>query len=535
MVITEAMGIMALAHSHVFVRRRPGNILSSNRRLYRRTAALVLFVIYTKSAAAGDLDISPRITIGAIYTDNLRLEPSNEEADVAAEITPGISVRADGNRLDASLDYQMENYVFYDNSNANNTAHQLDAVAAAELTKNFLFLDARSSVGQAIIDADERISLNNFNTTGNQTDFYTYTLSPHIQNHFGGYADSSLRYTYSRLEYDEGASDSTINGVDARLVSGRNFKQIAWFANYIYDSIDYDDSSRQNDRFENANGEIRHGVSKDFTLIGQAGWSNDDLESSRDFETGTYWAVGGFWQSSRFWSLEALAGNNLKTATVGLYPTVRTSLRVNYRDREVGLNPGERWTVAFNHYTRRTTWNARYFEDTTTELQRRQETSNTFLGVDPITGEVNPDPQPGDLIVPVETEISSLTDEVEERKRASGTFGMNTGRSGLRATIFHETRDRLASGTEEKTQGVTGAWNRRLAPRTNTILSGSFQRITGDNQDDRDFWYIDAAIIRRISRTLSGSLEYRFTREDSDNDENDYDENHVIVRMTATL
>jgi len=535
MAITEGTGITVMA-SHARARYQPENRLSSNNELYGRTAALVLLAIYTTPIVAGNLDITPRIRAGAIYTDNLRLDPSNEEQDAAAEVTPGISLRADGNRLDASLDYQMENYTFLKNSNANNTAHKLNATAAAELAKNSLFLDASSAVGQAVIDADERISLNNFNTSGNRTDFYTYTMSPYMQNHFGGYADGILRYTYSQLNYDdEGTSDSTRNGVDAALVSGRRFKQVAWRANYSYNDIEYDESFRQNDKFENADGEIRHGLSKEFGLVAQAGWSNDDLSTGRNFETGTYWAAGGFWQPSRFWSLEALAGKNLATASVGLYPTVRTSLLVNYRDRDIGLNPGERWTVDFKHRTRRTVWSAKYLEDTTTQQLRQRETDNTFFGVDPITGVPNPDPQPGDVVVPVQDEFISLSGEVEERKRASGSFRMNTGRSGVRVTIFNQIRDGLDSGLDEKTQGVNGSWNRRLASRTNTILSGSFQRLTGDDRDDRDFWYVNASLIRRISRKLTGTLDYRFTRQDSDNDQNDYDENHVIARLTATF
>ena len=533
--MAEGTGMTAMANCHSRTRYQPDDMLSSNSELCGQTIALVLLVIYSVPAAAGDLDVTPRIRLGAIYTDNLRLEPSNEEDDVAAEVTPGISVRADGNRLDASLDYQMENYVFAENSDANNTAHQLNATAAAELSKDLLFLDARSAVGQAIINADEPISLNNFSTGGNRTDFYSYELSPYLQNHFGGYTDGTLRYTYSQLFYDQGASDSTRNGVDARLASGRRFKQVSWFGNYSYNEFDYDDSSRQSDRFEDANGEIRHRTTQDFSLVAQGGWVNDDVQSSRDSNNGSYWAVGGFWQPSRFWSLEALTGYNLTTASVGLYPTVRTSLLVNYRDSDIGLNAGKRWTVRFNHYTRRTVWGAGYFEDTTTEQQRRRETTTAFLNVDPITGEVNPDPQPGDVVVPVETEILSISDEVEERKRAFGNFGINTGRSGVRASIFHEERDRLESNTQEKTKGVTAAFNRRVAPRTNSILSGSFQRITGDTTTDKDFWYIDASLIRKIGRRTSGSVAYRFTRQDSDNDRDDYDENHIIGRLTTTF
>jgi uncharacterized protein (PEP-CTERM system associated) len=77
--------------------------------------------------------------------------------------------------------------------------------------------------------------------------------------------------------------------------------------------------------------------------------------------------------------------------------------------------------------------------------------------------------------------------------------------------------------------------NRRLAPRTNTILTSSFRRITGDTREDTDFWYIDASVVRQIARGINGSLSYRFTRQDSNDDQQDYDENHVIARVTAAF
>jgi uncharacterized protein (PEP-CTERM system associated) len=527
--------ITGMASSLAGAEHKRGRLLCSENEFYGRVAALCLF-FYVSPVFAGTVDITPRIRLGAIYTDNVFLEPSDEEADVAAEITPGISIRADGNRLNGSLDYRMENYVFYENSDANNTAHQLLANGTAELSKDLLFLDASSQAGQAVIDAERTISINNFNTGGgNRTDFYTYTLSPYAQNNFGGWVSGSARYTYSQLHYDEGTSDSTVNGIDTTLASGRMFKEVSWFGNYSWRDVDYDDSGRQDDTRENANGEIRHRMTQDFTAVAQAGWANNELQSSRDSDNGTYWAVGGFWQSSRFWSLEALTGQNLTTVTGSLFPTVRTSLVVNYRDSDVGLNSGKRWTVNANHRTRRTSWNARYFEDTTTQEQRQLDSATTFFGVDPITGEINPDPQPGDVVVPVQTDIFTLTDEVEERKRASGTFGMDTGRTGIRLTVFHENRDRLESGTEEKTRGGTASVNRRLAPRTNTILTSSFRRITGDTREDTDFWYIDASLVRQIARGINGSLSYRFTRQDSNDDQQDYDENHVIARLTAAF
>ena len=55
--------------------------------------------------------------------------------------------------------------------------------------------------------------------------------------------------------------------------------------------------------------------------------------------------------------------------------------------------------------------------------------------------------------------VVSLTDETIERKRAYGTLGIDTGKTGVRMTLFHEQRDYLESGDEETTKGVSGSWD----------------------------------------------------------------------------
>jgi uncharacterized protein (PEP-CTERM system associated) len=214
---------------------------------------------------------------------------------------------------------------------------------------------------------------------------------------------------------------------------------------------------------------------------------------------------------------------------------------VNWRDRKVGLNPGSAWFGTFRHRTRRTTWSARYIEDTTTQQQTQlDEGGFTFQGVDPLTGDSNPNPQPGDLVVIVPSgPITSLTNEVEERKRGSGSVGMKTGKTGLIFTVFREQRRFLTSLREEDTTGFSSSINRRVAPRTNAVLTGSWQRIEDDdpsgtrNIGDRDFWYIDAQLRRQIRPRLDGMVGYSFTRQDSDREVDSYDENRLEARITA--
>jgi uncharacterized protein (PEP-CTERM system associated) len=500
---------------------------------------LALVLLCTTAVHAGQWTITPRLTLAEVYSDNINLDDSDKEYDLVTEISPGISVHGESARLRADLDYQLQNTIFLRNSDANGTSHQLTADGTAEVTKNFFFVDAASSIGQSIVDADRTISTNNINNAGNQTDFYAYGVSPYIRPHFGGYADGEFRYSLDHVRYDDSVSNSVENRFDANLVSGRKFGPLSWSANYAYDDLRRDKAS--NATYQNADGEASYFISRKFSLVAQAGWADNDIQTSEEIENGTYWAAGGFWQPSRYYSLEALTGVNLTTVTVGIYPGRRTSLLVTYRDRDVGLNPGETWSGTFSHRTRRTTWSADYIEDTTTQQQQQLgEGGFGFLGVDPETGETNPNPQPGDLIVITPTgPITSLTNEVEERKRGSGSVGMRTGKTGLLFTVFSEKRRFLTSLREEDTWGFSSSIDRRVAPRTNAVLTGSWQRIEDDDprdnveNEERDFWFIDAQLRRQISPRLDGMVGYTFTRQESGRDDDGYDENRVIARITA--
>jgi uncharacterized protein (PEP-CTERM system associated) len=488
------------------------------------------------AAKAGDWNITPRISLAGIYSDNVDLEPDNEQTSYITEVSPGISVRGIAGRFQANIDYQMENFFSSQNNYSPNTNHQLVAGTTTELAKDLFFLDANARAGQTILDNSRTLSQDNYTDNRNRTDFITYTLSPYITPHFGTFADASLRYSYDDVLYRKGdASDSTTHRVGASINNGRWFSLLTWAGNYNYRK-ESRSGSASDVEYEEANGNARFRLTRYFSLVGEAGRTNDFFATNEGVDNGSYWSVGGFWQHSRYWSLEAQKGHNQKTATLGLFPTRRTELVINYRDRDVGRNPGEVWTGRFSHYTRRSSWSATYIEDTTTSQQRRLEEQGGFLLVDPVTGEPNPDPQPGDVVVNVPLgPTSTLTDEVEERKRGEGTVGFNTGKSGLRATIFYEQTRFLESLQEEETRGISGSWNWRFAPATSSILTGSWRRNTGNDRDDNDYWYVQALVQRQITTDLTGSLSYRHQREVSDDDDNDYEENSVIARLTATF
>jgi uncharacterized protein (PEP-CTERM system associated) len=509
-----------------------------------RQAGLVVMVVFMNTAYAGSWDITPRISLAEIFSDNINLDDDDKEYDLVTEITPGIRIHREGGRLSADIDYEMQNLIFLNESDASGSNHRLNGNSTAELARDLVFVDATARAGQSIVDTNRTISNNNINNGGNRTDFFAYSLSPYLQNDFAGWTEGQFRYTYGEVNYDDDESDDqTENSYDARMVSGRKFGPLSWTATANHTNLDYSRSegeARDDEEYRNAELNARYRISSLFSLIGTAGHADNDYNTTDQIENGSYWAFGGFIQPSRYYSFEAQKGNNLKTATANAYPTRRTALTVTYRDRDVGLNPGERWSGSFNHRTRRTTWQARYFEDTTTQQQEVLSGSGpSFGGIDPETGEPVPDPQPGD--VPVDEPLGptfSLTNEVFERKRGSGTFGMKGAKTGLRVTIFEERREYQVSGREERVRGISGSINRRLAPRTNGILSGSYER----NKDDTEFSdledvyaFIRTEVSRQISRKATGSIAYQLQLQDSNDDSRDYTENSLEARLTVVF
>ena len=74
--------------------------------------------------------------------------------------------------------------------------------------------------------------------------------------------------------------------------------------------------------------------------------------------------------------------------------------------------------------------------------------------------------------------------------------------------------------------------------RTNGILSGTLQRIK-DGRDGGDledvYAYIRTEVTRQMSRTLTGSVAYQLSTQDSNEDRRDYTENRLEARLTAVF
>ena len=298
--VTGGTGITPMGGNDRIIRNLT-DIMIYFRHSCRLWITLFTLLLCAMRVEAGDWDITPRITVSALYSDNINLDDSDKEYDMVTEVAPGVSIRGEGARLSAVLDYQMQNTFFLRESDGNGTFHQLNANGTAELTRNFFFVDGTSTMGQAVIDANDTVSTGNLNNAGNRTDYYTYGLSPYILPHFGNVANGSLRYTYNSVNYDEGSSDAEQYRIDAGLTSGRFWGPLSWSGEYHNDELRRDSSS--DTEFEGASGNARYLINNNFSLVAQGGYEHNRFDSSQDDDNnnGTFWAVGVFWQPSRFY------------------------------------------------------------------------------------------------------------------------------------------------------------------------------------------------------------------------------------------
>jgi len=319
--------------------------------------------------------------------------------------------------------------------------------------------------------------------------------------------------------------------VDARLTSGVRFGPLSWSLDYYND--DQQRAATSNVKFEHANANIGYRMLPGLSLLAQAGYENNHYETTRtNVVNGSYWGVGLGWKPNRHFSARALKGNRFETARVTITPTVRTSLSATYQKRTVGLNPGNTWSGTFALRTRHTSWEAQYFEDTTTVQQLALEQRDFFVRVDPVTLKPVPYSTSGPYVL-LQPTFLGLTNDVLVRKIARGSVGIRTARTGIRFSVFDERRAYQTSGEEQKTKGVNGSWSWRFATRTSSVLTSGWQRTHySTSSSSSAFWYTEETIARRIAPRLTGDVNYRHISRTSGAVGGGYDANQISFTLT---
>ncbi len=523
-------------------------------------------------AEAAQWRFIPSLTLRETFTDNINLEPDGESAWVT-EFNPGIYITnrqrnlAGGGgfggggfggggfggggfggggfggggrqrgRMLFDLNYRMQNIFSTQNGRGYDLRHQLQAAMSAELLRNAVYLDTSASAGQTLVDPSGIQAIDNLNNTGNRTDFYTFFVSPYWRPHFAGYAEGEVRVSYGYvLTPDATPKSSQRHAETVQLVSGHRFNILTWRASFRNDETLYAGKGSQDVLLRNGLGELRYRWTHDFSTFVRGGFNDSSFQSRTNTnQNGFFWTVGGRWQPTRLFMVEAGYGNNY-FVTVRITPTRRTLLEGTYMHNRVGTITGDVWRALIRHRTKRTVWQGRYFEDTTTSqsvLFDRQ----VFGLVDAFGNPIN-DPATGQQIQ-VFIDNPVLVDEAIQRKRGELMFTGRTAKNTFNVRVYAERRQYQVTDREDKIYGINGNWSWRWGSKTFTSVFSNWQNSKfnygqGEAQEDSTqiFWTTAFTLGRRLGKNVFAYLQYRHQAQISKKgDSLDYNENRAVAAI----
>ena len=526
-------------------------------------------------SSAGDWRITPRLSVGTTYSDNIRLAPSGEaEGDWVWQVDPGLSIYKQGGRLNLRLDYTAQGLLYTQNGDANTINNNLLAFGAAELYQDHFFVDVYGSMSQMPITSSGRVDAGAlgsngatpsslvglfsnlhlglpgaaelFNPTGifsnialtdNQTTQSTFGVSPYWRQQVGDWAEALLRYRYAAVNYSgsdnptdlpdrespDDLSNSRISTVEFNLTNGHRFSRTRWTLDYFYqqqdDSQDSMGAENGNNREEHVIGQADYRLTRAWALAAEAGYYNDQSTTDTENRNGPYWGLGATWTPNRFYTMTGLYGAEFNKLAAQWTPSLRTTLRFSRSDRQVGLNPGVYWDGVFSHRTRFSLWSASYLQEVTTSQQ---------LAADNLAGG-------GDGQVPIPGPGGSfgVTNEQFLRKTFNGAVAYQRGRYHLGLNAFHESREFQEAVNDETTYGAGALWTWRFAPRTASFLGTGWEHSELGDDQQNDYWVSVIGLARVFNPDWGGLISYRYYQNDADPSDQGFRENRINARLSV--
>ena len=495
-----------------------------------------VFMLNT-SVFAKELTIRPGISLQELYSDNVNLSPNGtEDGAFVTQISPYVTINTRGarNRINASL--RLENLFFHGVNKSSNTSFQGQLETRSRLWANSFFVDLRGTHTQTNTSNRGRVATDNISQSGNRVDVSTYTISPFWRIHLGGYAEGEARVSYSDVKVGNNddnrnqIADSRIHEEKITLNSSRRFDVIGWKL-----GLSNRNENRQSDdisdiHYFNTFGEINFKVIPRFILFVRTGYADNDLGLFQlNSKNGVYYQAGARWRPSSGLELSGAAGNN-NFIRLSMIPFQRAKWQAGYRHNNIGLNTGSQWDTNFEYKMNHLVWRAGYEVDTVTTQQVLLERDVFDSGFE------SNNTSSGLTVDNSQNDLTSLSNEVFERKRGEVSVQGNTGKNTLRLTAYTEQRNFDSSRRNEEAKGALLSWRWHYDGRTSSVITADIEHIDGGNlQSDFDEkntrWGIGAQIRRALSKYFTATFGYRYSRQDANQSDNEYTENRVFGRI----
>ena len=525
----------------------------------RRLLALVASAMVVSAPGySAQWDAEPSIRTRLVLTDNID-RSEDKDSDLVTEISPGISLNADGNRLDLDLDYRLQTLTHVENSNRNRLNHQLRAGANSELIADHFFLDVSGSVSQQLQDRRASASSDGVSGSANLSDVTQYSVNPRWEQRLGDWAEVEVGYGYDSVDSEgrgsSGSTDSESNRFNAQLNQASDTQKLFYSLDYSRDDTEFGDNSFNDQR--TFNGQIGYRLSRRWSAFIRGSDSKTDFDGTRGAARpdDKQYGAGLTWTPNQRLSLTVAANkrddaspgqqDDFRTANLTWQPTVRTTIEFDYGNQFFG----ETYAFELIHSTRRTQWFVSYDEGES-DFQRAFLDALRF-GVFCLT---LPDGTPiisantcaagsDDLIAPdgfarvgsTELPFGVLGDDTFISKTLRAGFTISGARNTIDASITNLRREFVADNDNERDFIIRASWSYQLAPHTTATLEISRTNRGFDNGDEDRLNELELRFEKSISQDASLSLAFSHDERRGDGNGRGFKENRITFGFTKTF
>ena len=465
---------------------------------------LICILVVPAVVYAGPWQIQPFVETRIGYSDNIEFDDDDEEeSGFIGQINPGVSIVKDQGRLQVNLNYVMQNFYYFDDSQ-HNADHNLDSVARYAIIPNTFFLNGYADITKVVVDNDRQISVDNLNSTGNTTDETTLGIEPQWVQSLGSYAQADLAYLYAVQKFDDETEEDGVEGdIDDNdrqrfLASLQNADpdsdRLDWALRYRNEKVDFEDG----DTFDFVTQllELGYQVTSRIELVGSYGYEDNDLGTITavdDDDEDTFWTAGAVYNFGEFSFLEVRRGERF------FGKTWFGNLVVGGPKLQVDATYEESTDLAV-------------FDSIDTGLQ-----SPTNALENDIDGSVTED-----------------RDSVSISKDWDVGIAYNVSKSTFLASYVNEDQEFLDSADTEKFEAYEFGWIWQITGASSLFTSVEFQE---DNSVDlgveteSEFFDFSVVYTRSLSPKTDFDVDYTYAEGEFDDGEEDFTSNTISVGL----
>lgn len=459
---------------------------------------------------AAEVEFTPSISSGVIYTDNVDLSATNEQSSEIFTITPNIKSQIKGNNGSLTLDYQFQQLLYSHDSDDNERYHTLSFSADKGISGTGLTLNT-----SAEIENIARSVSNNANddvVTGDTIESKSFEAGISFKSNPSGWADLSADITGSITDNEDDIGDYTSFDGTLNFENGTGVKDYFWSVDYDYTTNLATDNS---DRTESHELEQRIGLQQINGFSPLMRWYYEEYRGQRERSRDSfYWGPGlrYYWHRDSYLELgydfsPNDENDNAWRGEVNINPTSRTLIKFEYNHRIYG----DAYEFLLKHENRRLSNSISYTEDLSSYNR------DNFVE--------------GNRIEEFTLRKVLEWESILQLRRSSATLKLRTNQN--------ETSNVASDNLDSEGYGSTIELTRQISRRTSVTASFDYDYYEFEEQAarDKEEYYRDWSLGVEHEPTENWSLSVDVSRINKSSTENtsEYNENRAELEVKVQL